>query len=39
MSHVDVHHRVYLGAGHHRQPRNPQPWVEPYGASAYDAAL
>jgi hypothetical protein len=39
MSHVDVHHRVYLGAGHHRQPRNPQPWVEPYGASAYDAVL
>ena len=37
MPHVDVHHRVYLGAGHHRQPRNGQPWVEPYGASGFDA--
>ncbi|MEO8812492.1 MAG: hypothetical protein ABI376_06235 [Caulobacteraceae bacterium] len=36
MPHVDVHHRVYLGAGHHRQPRNGQPWVEPYGSSGYD---
>ncbi len=36
MPHVDIHYRVLLGAGHHRQPRNPQPWVEPFGGSAYD---
>jgi hypothetical protein len=34
--HIDVHKRVYLGAGHHRRPRNAQAWVEPYSASAYD---
>ena len=28
MPHVSVHYRVYLGAAHHRRPRNPQPWVE-----------
>jgi hypothetical protein len=22
--------RIYLGASHHRQPRNPKPWVEPH---------
>ena len=39
MAHVDVHHRVYLGAGHHRQPRNSQAWIEPSGASAFDTIL
>ena len=36
MPHVDVHSRVYLGAGHHRRPRNSQPWIEPYSGSAFD---
>jgi hypothetical protein len=29
---VTTHKRIYLGASHHRQPRNPTPWVEPYAA-------
>lgn len=31
MPHVSVHYRIYLGAGHHRQPRNHPTWVEPPG--------
>lgn len=36
MPHVSIHYRIYLGAGHHRRPRNPQPWVEPYPSSEVD---
>jgi hypothetical protein len=36
MPHVSIHYRIYLGAGHHRRPRNPQPWVEPYASSEVD---
>jgi hypothetical protein len=38
MPHVSIHYRIYLGAGHHRRPRNPQPWVEPYPSSEVDVA-
>jgi hypothetical protein len=36
MPHVSTHYRIYLGAAHHRRPRNPQPWVEPYPSSEVD---
>ncbi len=36
MPHVSTHYRVYLGAAHHRRPRNPQPWVEPFASSEVD---
>jgi hypothetical protein len=36
MPHVSIHYRIYLGAAHHRRPRNPQPWVEPYPSSEVD---
>lgn len=29
MPHVSTHYRIYLGAAHHRRPRNPQAWAEP----------
>lgn len=38
MPHVSIHYRIYLGAGHHRRPRNPQPWIEPYPSSEVDVA-
>lgn len=38
MPHVSIHYRIYLGAAHHRRPRNPQPWVEPYPSSEVDVA-
>ena len=36
MPHVSIHYRIYLGAAHHRRPRNVQPWVEPYPSSEVD---
>ena len=36
MPHVSTHYRIYLGAGHHRRPRNAQPWVEPYPSGEAD---
>jgi len=38
MPHVTIHYRIYLGAGHHRRPRNAQPWVEPYPPSEVDVS-
>jgi hypothetical protein len=38
MPHVSIHYRIYLGAAHHRRPRNPQPWVEPYPSSEVDVS-
>jgi hypothetical protein len=36
MPHVSIHYRIYLEAGHHRRPRNANPWVEPYASSEVD---
>ncbi|MCU1656046.1 MAG: hypothetical protein JWO57_702 [Pseudonocardiales bacterium] len=33
MPHVTTHYRVYVTAGHHRQPRNTTSWIEPNPAS------
>jgi hypothetical protein len=38
MPQVSTHYRVYLGAAHHRRPRNPQTWVEPYPSAEVDVA-
>jgi hypothetical protein len=37
MPHVTTHYRVIVTAGHHRQPRNSQKWIEPYAASNVEA--
>ncbi len=37
MPHVTTHYRVIVAAGHHRQPRNSQKWLEPYPASNVEA--
>jgi hypothetical protein len=37
MPHVTTHYRVIVTAGHHRQPRNTQKWIEPYDASNVEA--
>jgi hypothetical protein len=37
MPHVTTHYRVIVAAGHHRQPRNSQKWLEPYAASNVEA--
>lgn len=37
MPHVTTHYRVIVSAGHHRQPRNSQKWLEPYPASNVEA--
>jgi hypothetical protein len=37
MPHVTTHYRVIVTAGHHRQPRNSQKWLEPYAASNVEA--
>ena len=36
MPHVSIHYRIYLGAAHHRRPRNAQAWVEPYPSGEVD---
>ncbi len=37
MPHVTTHYRVIVAAGHHRQPRNSQKWLEPYPPSNVEA--
>jgi hypothetical protein len=37
MPHVTTHYRVIVAAGHHRQPRNSQKWLEPYLPSNVEA--
>src|SRR4051812_28365316 len=36
MAHVSVHYKVYLTAGHHRQPRNQSAELEPNAPSEVD---
>jgi hypothetical protein len=38
MSHVSVHYKIYLTAGHHRQPRNANATLEPNPSSEVDVA-
>jgi hypothetical protein len=38
MSHVSVHYKVYLPAGHHRQPRNASAVIEPNQPSEIDVS-
>ena len=38
MSHVSVHYKVYLPAGHHRQPRNTSAVIEPNQPSEIDVS-
>ena len=38
MAHVSVHYKIYLPAGHHRQPRNASAQIEPNPPSEVDVA-